>query len=96
MSPLTGILTRQLRPVGENPVMGATGGKNTPRHRRDAARLVIDTSRTISAVTDEIGTRERPVGGWEANDLTASPPWHLISYPPPLKVSETRDMAQKP
>lgn len=53
--------------------MGATGGKNTPRHRRDAARLVINTSRTISAVTDEIGTRERPLGGREANDLTAPP-----------------------
>ena len=46
--------------------MGATRRKYTPQYRRDAAHLVIDTSRTIRAVADEIGVGEQLLGRWVA------------------------------
>ena len=36
----------------------------TPEYRREAARLVIDTDRTIAAVAREIGVGEALLGRW--------------------------------
>ena len=36
----------------------------TPEYRREAARLVIDTGRTIAAVAREIGVGEQLLGRW--------------------------------
>ena len=38
----------------------------TPEYRREAARLVIDTGRTIVAVAREIGVGEALLGRWVA------------------------------
>ncbi|MCH8614261.1 transposase [Arsenicicoccus dermatophilus] len=39
--------------------MGAKRKSYTPQHRVDAARLVIDSGRTIAQVSREIGVGER-------------------------------------
>lgn len=36
----------------------------TPEYRREAARLVIDTGRTIAAVAREIGVGQQLLGRW--------------------------------
>lgn len=38
----------------------------TPEYRRQAARLVIDTGRTIAAVARELGVGEQLLGRWVA------------------------------
>ncbi|MDN6442526.1 MAG: IS3 family transposase [Acidipropionibacterium jensenii] len=46
-------------------VMGTSKRKTyTPEYRREAARLVIDTGRTIVAVAGEIGVGEQLLGRW--------------------------------
>lgn len=40
----------------------------TPEYRREAARLVIDTDRTIAAVAREIGVGEQLLGRWVARE----------------------------
>lgn len=46
--------------------MGAKRKSYTPRYRQDAARLVIDTGRTVVAVSREIGVGEQLLGRWVA------------------------------
>ena len=46
--------------------MGAKGKSYTPRFRREAAHLVIDTGRTIAEVAREIGVGEQLLGRWVA------------------------------
>ena len=36
----------------------------TPEYKKEAARLVIDTGRTITAVADEIGVGPQTLGRW--------------------------------
>lgn len=46
--------------------MGARRKRYTPAYRRDAARLVIDTGRTIVEVAREIDVGEALLGRWVA------------------------------
>ena len=46
--------------------MGAKRKSYTPQDRREAARLVIDTGRTIAEVAREIGVGEQLLGRWVA------------------------------
>jgi len=46
------------------PLMGAKRKSYTPKYRQDAARLVIDTGRTIAAVSAEIGVGQQLLGRW--------------------------------
>ena len=46
--------------------MGAKRKSYTPRFRREAAHLVIDTGRTIAEVAREIGMGEQLLGRWVA------------------------------
>ena len=46
--------------------MGAKRKNYAPAYRRDAARLVIDTGRTIAEVAREIGVGEQLLGRWVA------------------------------
>ena len=46
--------------------MGARRKSYTPRYRREAARLVIDTGRRIAEVAREIGVGEALLGRWVA------------------------------
>lgn len=48
--------------------MGAKRKSYTPRYRRDAAHLVIDSGRTIAAVASEIGIGEQLLGRWVAKE----------------------------
>ncbi|WP_157044116.1 IS3 family transposase [Nostocoides australiense] len=48
------------------PRMGAKRKSYTPKYRQDAARLVIDTQRTIAEVAREIGVGEQLLGRWVA------------------------------
>ena len=47
-------------------VVGAKRKRYTPVYRRDAAHLVIDTGRQISAVAVEIGVGAQLLGRWVA------------------------------
>ena len=51
--------------------MGASKKRKsyTPEYRREAARLVIDTDRTIAAVAREIGVGEALLGRWVHAEL---------------------------
>lgn len=46
--------------------MGAKRKSYTPAYRREAARLVIDTGRTIAEVAREIGVGGQLLGRWVA------------------------------
>jgi transposase len=46
--------------------MGARRKSYTPKYRQEAARLVIDTQRSIAAVAREIGVGEQLLGRWVA------------------------------
>jgi len=46
--------------------MGAKRKSYTPKYREEAARLVIDTGRTIAEVAREIGIGEAVLGRWVA------------------------------
>ena len=60
------ILTGQVSLAGEDALMGARRKRYTPAYRRDAARLVIDTGRTIVEVAREIDVGEALLGRWVA------------------------------
>lgn len=60
------VLTGQVCLAGEDVVMGAKRKRYTPAYRRDAARLVIDTGRTIAEVAGEIGVGAQLLGRWVA------------------------------
>jgi len=53
-------------PAGEDALMGAKRKSYTPKFRAEAARLVIDTGRTIAEVAREIGVGEALLGRWVA------------------------------
>ena len=53
-------------PAGEDALMGAKRNGYTPKYRAEAARLVIDTGRTIVEVAREIGVGEAVLGRWVA------------------------------
>lgn len=55
----------------------------SPEFREEAARLVVDTSRTIADVAREIGVTETSLGNW----VRAYREKHAESEPP-LQVSE--------
>jgi transposase len=46
--------------------MGAKRKSYTPKYRQDAARLVIDTGRSIAQVARDIGVGEQLLGRWVA------------------------------
>ncbi len=46
--------------------MGAKRKSYTPKYRREAAHLVIDTGRTIAEVARDIGVGEALLGRWVA------------------------------
>ena len=46
--------------------MGAKRKSYTPKYRREAAHLVIDTGRTIAQVARDIGVGEALLGRWVA------------------------------
>ena len=46
--------------------MGAKRKSYTPKYRQDAARVVIDTGRTVAEVAREIGVGEQLLGRWVA------------------------------
>lgn len=48
--------------------MGAKRKSYTPKYRQEAARLVIDTGRTIAEVAREIGVGEALLGRWVAKE----------------------------
>lgn len=48
--------------------MGAKRKSYTPKFRAEAARLVIDTGRTIAEVAREIGVGEALLGRWVATE----------------------------
>jgi len=48
--------------------MGAKRKSYTPKFRAEAARLVIDTGRTIAEVAREIGVGEGLLGRWVATE----------------------------
>ena len=48
--------------------MGAKRKSYTPKYRREAARLVIDTGRTIAEVARELGVGEQLLGRWVAGE----------------------------
>ncbi|TLP70683.1 hypothetical protein FEF27_12835 [Nesterenkonia sphaerica] len=46
----------------------------TPEYKREAARLVIDTGRTIKGVADEIGVKPQTLGRWVEAERQATQP----------------------
>ncbi|MCT1608071.1 IS3 family transposase [Nesterenkonia massiliensis] len=46
----------------------------TPEYKKEAARLVIDTERTIKAVADEIGVKPQTLGRWVEAERQATQP----------------------
>ena len=61
-----GHLDRRFLPVERMAGMGAKRKSYTPKYRREAARLVIDTGRTIAEVARELGVGEQLLGRWVA------------------------------
>lgn len=77
-------------PLERMSLMGTTKNRKsyTPEYRREAARLVIDTGRTIAAVAAEINVGEQLLGKWvhvERGRMGAAPE-------PPLDVSERAEL----
>lgn len=84
---MTDILSGQLWLAGEDALMGATRRKYTPQYRRDAAHLVIDSGRAISAVAAEIGVGEQLLGRWVARERA-----RMDSPPPALDINERAEL----
>lgn len=70
------ILIGQVGLAGEDALMGAKRRSYTPQFRQDAARLVIDSGRTVAEVARETGLGEQMLGRWVANERArmADPP----------------------
>ena len=62
------ISTGQVRLADEDVLMGAVRKRYTPAYRGDAARLVLDSGRTIAEVAREIGVGEQLLGRWVATE----------------------------
>ena len=67
--------------------MGAKRRKYTPQYRKDAARLVIDTGRTIAEVAREIGVGEQLLGRWVASERA-----RMVDPPGALDVDERAEL----
>lgn len=67
--------------------MGAKRKSYTPKYRREAARLVIDTGRTIAEVAREIGVGEQLLGRWVAIERAK-----MDSPPDALDVDERAEL----
>lgn len=64
--------------------MGSKRKSYTPKYRREAARLVIDTGRTIAEVAREIGVGEALLGRWVAKERAE------MDDPPPAVDADER------
>ncbi|WP_288337388.1 IS3 family transposase [uncultured Gordonia sp.] len=64
--------------------MGAKRKSYTPKYRREAAHLVIDTGRTIAEVAREIGVGEQLLGRWVAIERSR------MDDPPPAVDADER------
>lgn len=73
-----------VRLAGEDAVMGAKRKSYTPKYRREAAHLVIDTGRTIAEVAREIGVGEQLLGRWVAIERSR------MDDPPPAVDADER------
>ena len=60
------LISQTLGLAGEDARMGAKRKSYTPKYRGEAARLEIDTGRTIAEVAREIGVGEQLLGRWVA------------------------------
>ena len=69
--------------------MGAKRKSYTPKFRAEAARLVIDTGRTIVEVTREIGFGEAVLGRWVAIERSK-----MDDPPEALDVDERAELAR--
>ena len=67
--------------------MGAKRKSYTPSFRREAARLVIDTQRTIAEVARELGVGEQLLGRWVAVERA-----RMDDPPPALDVDERAEL----
>jgi len=67
--------------------MGARRKSYTPKYRRGAARLVIDTGRTIAEVARELGVGEQLLGRWVAAERAK-----MDSPPQALDVDERAEL----
>jgi len=67
--------------------MGAKRKAYTPKYRREAARLVIDTGRTIAEVARELGVGEQLLGRWVAAERAK-----MDSPPAALDVDERAEL----
>jgi transposase len=81
------ILTGQVRLAGEDALMGAKRRKYTPQYRQDAARLVIDSGRTIVEVAREIGVGEQLLGRWVAIERA-----RMVDPPGALDLDERAEL----
>lgn len=65
LTPLGGHLDRRTAVRrGKDALMGAKSMSYTPKYRQDAAHLVLDTGRSIAAVSAEIGVGAQLLGRW--------------------------------
>jgi transposase len=67
--------------------MGAKRKSYTPQYRRDAAHLVIDSGRTITAVASEIGVGEQLLGRWVAYERA-----RMDAPPPATDINERAEL----
>ena len=88
LTPLGGHPDRQVLAWQERmPVMGAKRRKYTPQYRQDAARLVIDTGRTIAEVARELGIGEQVLGRWVAIERA-----RMVDPPAALDLNERAEL----
>jgi len=69
--------------------MGAKRKSYTPAYRAEAARLVIDTGRTIAEVAREIGVGEQLLGRWVAIERS-----RMDDPPEALDADERAELAR--
>lgn len=67
--------------------MGAKRKSYTPKFRREAAHLVIDTQRTIAQVARDIGVGEALLGRWVAIERA-----RMVDPPEALDVDERAEL----
>ena len=67
--------------------MGAKRKSYTPKYRREPARMVIDTGRSIAEVAREIGVGEQLLGRWVAIERAK-----MDSPPDALDVDERAEL----
>ncbi len=73
--------------AGEDVGVGAKRKSYTPAYRQEAARLVIDTGRTIAEVAREIGVGEQLLGKWVAIERS-----RMADPPPAIDADERAEL----